>query len=322
MRARKRSAATQITPTQARETAGLMAQSTEDMEHPNRPAHSFASSIMEEEHDSIMRWTTDSNTNVSEDDSLDATSIDPTAQHPYDNTHGTSDAIAPLEAASELQIPQGLDFNLDDFLGYPMDPSSEDMALQSARTSAEENAQKKRLIDYQCIVSCCEIVMELEGYVNENVRSLQIVLGVVKKAMEKVNELHTLQQLYRTPRCMAMLAVIMYQVVALLESGCANLLNPQQDQRPDVSAQLHGWLPGLALGGLSMSVEDQSFYRTHLLLKTVQQASELLLKGKKLAGVRESGTNHPAAAPEDQERCFAQLEGRLRRLTERIGGAK
>jgi hypothetical protein len=203
-----------------------------------------------------------------------------------------------------------IDFDIEDMLncssgsaefGYYSSPQAE---------STEDEAKRLAELDSQCVLLCCQVATELEGCKVANVKSLQIVLEIVKKAVERLADLVRLQQESRNFKCMAMFGVLAYQIIELLEGGCASFLDESPAQS-SFASQVHGMLPGLSFGYLTMGPKEQSSWRCHIVLREIRQTSELLQKIKKLSAVGER-------AQSDRERCFDDLENRLKALSDKV----
>jgi hypothetical protein len=311
VRARKRTISQHMEPPRPSKTNARDAiqngQSTESTRTSNAPV--FA----QESNEAVSQWMRDSNGQTSDLESLESLSqFEPAANGPVSSS---SNRVLPLSSASDLDLP-AMDFNIDDLMRYPLEQSHFDMIppLQEPESGQIHNPE----FDSQCVITCCQVVTELESCNVAGIKSLHIVLGIVRKAVEKLNDLVRLQQESRSFKCMALFGVLMYQLIELLENGCGLFLDTDPTRKNSFASQVHGMLPGLSLGYFGMDAEEQSSWRCHVVLKEIRQTSEVLQRIKKLSGVGESGHSDGASTQEQRERCFVDLEKRLKNLSDRV----
>ncbi|KAF2122853.1 hypothetical protein BDV96DRAFT_593336 [Lophiotrema nucula] len=261
------------------------------------------STLVDDGNDTISQWIQDSNDPGSDIDSLGSV---------RDPNHGSQDTTN-----ADFLMP-AMDFNLDDILRSPLGLNHFEVMSPPKDTSKEDEAKRLSELDSQCVLICCQIVTELESCKVANIQSLQIVLGIVKKAVERLIDIVRLQQESRSFKCMAMFGVLIYQIIELLECGCASFLNVDADHKNSLASQVHGMLPALSFGYLTMDPKEQSSWRCHIVLREIRQTSELLQNIKKLSGVGESGAADGVSTQLERERCFVDLENRLKALSDRV----
>ncbi|KAF1998242.1 hypothetical protein P154DRAFT_604180 [Amniculicola lignicola CBS 123094] len=275
-----------------------------------------ASTLLSDGNDSLVHWATDSNGHGSDIDLLERT-----LRQPDDQMTESSELMPPSSIDSELILPE-MDFDIDDLLRYPNEQSQYDSSPTALPVNEEQDGRRRAELDSQCVLVCCQIASELESYMVADIKSLRIVLGIVRKGVERLNDAVGLQQGSRNFRCMAMFGVILYQIIELLESGCACFLDKTANRKDSFAVQIQGMLPGIALGGFGMDPEEQSSWRSHIVLKEIQQTSEVLNRIKKLMAVGESGASKGPSTPEEREKCFVDLEIRLKALSEKVASPK
>ncbi|ORY14668.1 hypothetical protein BCR34DRAFT_585638 [Clohesyomyces aquaticus] len=275
-----------------------------------------SSSSTLENSDPIQQWATDSNDRGSDLDSLDSASNMHMSRQQVHQLTSTSE-LAPSTSSSEFVMPE-MEFDIDDLLRYPLEHAHYDVTPTATPAIVEQDARRRAELDSQCVLVCCQIASELESYMVADIKSLRIVLEIVRKGVKRLNDAVGLQQGSRNFRCMAMFGVIMYQIIELLESGCACFLDTTSGRKDSITVQIQGMLPGLALGGFGMDPEEQSSWRSHIVLKEIQHTSEVLQRIKRLMAVGESGQEQASSTPEDRERCFVDLEMRLKILSDRV----
>ncbi|OCL06607.1 hypothetical protein AOQ84DRAFT_223642 [Glonium stellatum] len=291
--------------------------------------------LFEEGRDHIMQWAADSQLESSETgvDFLDDSSNIRVANNSNSGPlSGTSSSVVASSPGDDFVLP-ALDFNLEELLRSPSPPpplpplapiQQTESTTPTAQTEAQSGRQQQNGISSQCVVDCCQIINDLENYILAELKVFKLVLGIVKKALEKLIQLIAIQQGSRNLRCLMLFNTIMYQIIELLESCHAALSEESERQRGRGSI---GQSPSVLSSGLGysdfcMDAEEQSAWRSRVMLKEMNQASEVVQKIKTLAGVGPdpSGTSTPLVgkAREFREHCYIDLELRLKDLATRI----
>jgi hypothetical protein len=222
-----------------------------------------------------------------------------------------------------------IDFNLETLLQpFPASPptqQTEPRRLQTPTARPPPNPiphPQRDLSDSQFVIDCTQIVGDLENYIAADLKSFKIVLGLVKRALERVFQLSDTQQAARNMRCTILLTAIMYQIVELLDV-CYTMQsddshsNPQSNPSPfSLRPATSLLLPGLGIGDFGIDAEEQRAWRSQMILKEVRQAGEVLRKMKMLAakGPEQMHPDHGRSRGE----CFVDLELRLTHLADRI----
>jgi hypothetical protein len=175
----------------------------------------------------------------------------------------------------------------------------------------ENTQESKKESDSRCVMQCCQLVGDLESYIVADVGAFQILLGIVRKANEKLNELIGLQQGSRNLRCMMLFNTISYQIIELLD--CCHKSIGARGQRRTSLLMPSG--SGLGLDGFGFDEEEQFAWQAQRILKEINHGAETVAKMKLLAGV---GPDHSTAGTTPQsaarEHCYADLERRLKDL--------
>ncbi|KAF2264628.1 hypothetical protein CC78DRAFT_580144 [Lojkania enalia] len=284
------------------------------------PSSTSAPTLIDDSNDPVLQWTTD-NDQGPYTDFLDETPNSHVAHQSSNQLPNSASLPSSSSTSSEPSMP-ALEFDIDDLLRYPLEQDQHITTPVPAQQLEEQDTRRRAELDSQCVMLCCQIASELESYMVADIKSLRIVLGIVRKGVERLNEAVGLQQGSRNFRCMAMFGVIIYQIIELLESGCSCFIDVNGNCKDNFTAQIQGMLPGLTLGGFGMNPEEQSAWRSHIVLKEIQQSSETLQKIKKLMVVGENGTSKGPSTPEERERCFVDMENRLRTLSEKVAARK
>jgi hypothetical protein len=248
------------------------------------------------------QWTTPSR--------LDATEIN------YDFLDAHAASTTDMSGSSESMVDTS---PTDDFmptLNLDMDEIWEDTIKAPQPPISDVVPKARREKDGSCVMQCCQLVSDLESYIVADMEGFQILLGIVRKAHEKLNELIGLQQGSRNLRCLMLFCTVCYQIIELLKVCYRTISGPNNHRR--TSLLMPG---GLGLGGFGFDEEEQSAWQAQRILKEINQGAETVQKIKLLAGV---GPDHTTsgATPESasREHCFDDIERRLKDLAARVKG--
>ena len=243
-------------------------------------------------------------------------------EYPVSNFgHAPSQSVAD----SDLSVPS-LDFDIDTLAASSVNTGSSNIEefARPTRSLAPTRLRSRLVasIDSQCILACTQIIINLENYIITDLKALDIILGIIKKAIDTLHKLINLQQDSRSFRIQALFGVIMYQIIELLETGCAGFLvehTKAATQGLDKldSIDVGGYLPGLGFGTFQIDAEDKRSWRAQIVLKALRQSSEILQKIVSLARIGHIHDLQQQAGSE-REPCYADLERRLKSLCEEV----
>jgi hypothetical protein len=174
--------------------------------------------------------------------------------------------------------------------------------------------------DSQCVLSCTEIVCNLESYIMAELKAPDIVLGIVKQTVAQLMELVAIQQVKHSFRCIALLSVIIYQVIELLEYGCTSFLK-EFGKSAQTNSLLLGKQPStLSFGSFGFKAEEQRSFRVHLFIKELNQCSELLQRIVTVANIASRTQGNEVSI--DHKDCFVVVEKRLNNLIKKLETSK
>ncbi|KAF4636135.1 hypothetical protein G7Y89_g1954 [Cudoniella acicularis] len=146
----------------------------------------------------------------------------------------------------------------------------------------QQNRQGAVAVDSQCILACCQIISSLENYILADLNVLDIILGTVKRTVDKLNVMVNLQLESRNMRCIALFGVIMDQIIVLLEAGSQSFFAQNRSQWPqELTAGLDYFgNTSLNLGFETFQVdpEDKRAWGSKIILKELQHCIEFLHK--------------------------------------------
>jgi hypothetical protein len=173
-------------------------------------------------------------------------------------------------------------------------------------------------LDSKCFLACTQILITLENYIMSELKALDLILVVVRKACDELRRLIQYQQQSRCDRCLFLFVATMHQVVELLDAG-TRFMDGTEDTHHDVlGASNAGFMPSFGFGGLSVSAEEQRSWKTHLIRREVQHVEEAF---KCLVALSKLG---PSCAPTDpesmeqRENCLTGLQQRFKEICERV----
>lgn len=298
---------------------------------PTNGTISSAESAYDEDED-LAQWNNDLHISSVGSNEVDFSEESHVPVSRQDSGLGISRASDPMMTtmSEDFMLPSTIDFSLDNFLqpfpGSPAQPppvSRQRLPSVYPMPTSNGHSRSKSQNDSQFVIDCTQIISDLENYIVADLKSFKIVLGLVKRALEKLVQLSDMQQGTRTMRCMILLTAIVYQIVELLEV-CFVMLSEESDRQsgPNLTSLRPSGgllLPGLGLGDFGIDVEEQNAWRSQMLLKEVRQASEVLRRLKTLAYLGpEVSAASAAQGSRGREQCFVDLELRLTDLAGRI----
>lgn len=177
----------------------------------------------------------------------------------------------------------------------------------------------RRQMDSQCCLDCCQIIMDLENYIMAELKASKIILGIVRRALERVSSLVAMQQGSRNLRCLMLFTTLLYQIHELLEL-CRATVDAEETQQRERG--LAGAASGLGFGDYTIDAEEQSALRKQSLLRVIRQAAEVVGRLRVLAGVG-PGENLPSLEGSEsvggkaRQECYNDLELRFKDLCNR-----
>lgn len=226
----------------------------------------------------------------------------------------------------DLTLPT-LDFGTDETSQYPLQHENNDHSIEaSTRISLavehspqpQPQRQPKRNINSHCVLRCTHIISNLEDYILAELKALDLTLGVVRQTVEKLNQLVDIQQESRSFRCMALFSVIMYQIIELLEVGCAEFLAEGENSGLDDWAdRLRGnSTSSLGFGAFRMNEREQRLWRIDILVKELQQSWDIL---QRIINIARLGPHEDCqGTSEDRVACYRELEARFKALGHKV----
>jgi len=114
------------------------------------------------------------------------------------------------------------------------------------------------------VIACTKLILSLEKYLVDELRVLDLILGIIKKVMEQLNPLVVkLQFINQDKLCLSLLRIIINQIVELLEAGCTSYFaEPKVNDVGQAHTDLMGSnLPTLGFGFLNVTAGDGGILR-------------------------------------------------------------
>lgn len=228
-----------------------------------------------------------------------------------------SDCITAMSATSEFALP-ATDQSFEELLNFsPSMPAHIEQATElraPVYPSTSFALRPRNDVDSQCCIECCQMFMDLENYIVSQLKAFKLLLGIIRKALERLAHLVGVQQESRDLRCLMLLSTIMYQIIELLEV-CLDAMKAEGDKQR--ARRLTGTSTGLGFGDYAIDEEEQTALRVQTILKEINQAVEVLRKIKVLAGMgpeNDQSAGSDSAQGQARQCCYDDLEVRFENL--------
>ncbi|KAI0196703.1 hypothetical protein EV127DRAFT_86028 [Xylaria flabelliformis] len=161
----------------------------------------------------------------------------------------------------------------------------------------------------QCVIACSQIIFNLEKYQVDKLKVLDLILGIVKGVTRRLDPLVNGQfECYNT-KCLALFDIIMYQLVEILEAGCADFLADTADTQRSFSMELIE--PGfheVNLSGFGIGFKDQDRFRSQIILEVLRPVIKIM---QKVLFISTSAGLH-------RDNCSREGQSRLKTLEEKV----
>lgn len=182
--------------------------------------------------------------------------------------------------------------------------------------------------DTQCVLVCADIISTLESYIAAHLAVLDIILELGSSVVDR---LQTLINMHPGPpgyRFLALLAVILSQLIDLLEAGCTTFLAEERLRTrhtsflPMTGQSKRGFTrgagSGLTFGAFQMDASERRAKRFQVVLRELRNTEKFLQIVMQLAGVHVENHGGGGETLSDRARCFVDLDVRLTRLKHKI----
>ncbi|KAI0141790.1 hypothetical protein GGR57DRAFT_486639 [Xylariaceae sp. FL1272] len=229
--------------------------------------------------DTLLGWPTVSNTGLDErsaDDIFAATDLSWQQQLSRIN-QGTSNrtSVPSLAYTTSTMNSTGIE------AGYQAPPRSQDSPF-SLRRSTPTTPPQMAVVDErnnQCVIACSQIIFSLEKYQVDKLKVLNLILGIVKGVTKRLDPLVNGQFECHSTKCLALFDIIIYQLVEMLETGCADFLA----EVPDIPGPfpLDLMEPGfheVDMSGFGMGLKDQERFRSQNILEVLRPLIRIMQK--------------------------------------------
>jgi hypothetical protein len=187
-----------------------------------------------------------------------------------------------------------------------------------------------REVESQSVLACTQLISSLENYIIADLKALDIILGIIKKAVDSLNQLISLQEPVCNFRCQMLFGVIMNQIITLLEVGCGSMVDGGKKGPPDSLSPLFGEtplnslnssylnLPAFALGTFQLDAKEQRSWRAQIVSKELQQTSTILQRIMVLRIDGNSDSNEHASKNRTSPCLLSDVDYRLKALIEAV----
>ncbi|KAL1856870.1 hypothetical protein Daus18300_010633 [Diaporthe australafricana] len=164
-------------------------------------------------------------------------------------------------------------------------------------------------LDSECVMVCTHIIAVLENYLLCEPKTIYIVLEPTRKATAELKNLIQLQQESRCDRCISLFAIILSQMIDLLEAGA----KPPSESEAGLPAGrfLYGMQSNFGLSAFSFTADEQRGWQSRIARKEYRAVAELVSTVMQMA---ESGPRGTAVTPtlaEQRTRPLAELKQKL-----------
>lgn len=194
-------------------------------------------------------------------------------------------------------------------LSPPSRTHTRQLSLQhSATTTPPQMMTTDNGRNSQCVIACTQIIFSLEKYQADNLKVLDLILGIVKRVAEKLDPLVNGQFGCPSTKCLALFNIIIYQLVEILEAGCADFLADTSDPKRPLYSELEAGFHELDFGGLGIGYKDQERFRSQIILDVLRPVIKITQKMLFIS------TN----AGLDRDSCHQDRERRLKTLVDKV----
>lgn len=173
------------------------------------------------------------------------------------------------------------------------------------QTTALDNGRNS-----QCVIACSQIISSLEKYQLDNLKVLDLILGIVKRVTERLDSLVDGQFEFPNSKCLNLFNIILYQLVEILEVGCADFLTATANTPGSLSSSeiLEAGFHDFDFGGLGIGYKDQERLRSQVILEVLRPVINIMQKVFFIS----------TKAGLDRDSCYQAREGRLKSLVEKL----
>ncbi|CAJ2504447.1 Uu.00g118410.m01.CDS01 [Anthostomella pinea] len=291
----------------------------------NHAATSTDLTYPDPDHEENVNWSTDWDLDPSSVDfSEELASIHIPSHTTAQGLSASPGPIMTFSGAEEYSLPD-IDPSLEEFFmtqpSIPTPTEQPSEAFSSPQLPSMMGLRPRDESDSQCCLECCQIISDLENFIMTELKAFKIILGIVRKTLERLNHLVHVQESSRDIRCIMLFITLMYQILDLSGAGLSTVADEADRQR---KRSLSGVTSGLGFGDFSMDAQEQSAFRMQAILKEVQHANEILGRIRALAGAgTTSDANGTSGSGQGQARgdCFLDLDVRFHELVARFATA-
>ncbi|KAI0468888.1 hypothetical protein F4859DRAFT_516635 [Xylaria cf. heliscus] len=180
---------------------------------------------------------------------------------------------------------------------------------QPAAAPQLEMAEKELArLNSRCALACTHIIATLESYLLLELKALDLILEVTRKAAGELEKLVHLQKEARCGRCIILFVAALSQITELLDTGTKQL----PDSGVGFQSRFHpglqmAFMPSLGFGAFSFGAEEQLSMRLSLIRRECRHIGKILANVEALAT---TGT----AMLDPRTTCLKSLKQRLEEM--------
>ncbi|KAH8888275.1 hypothetical protein GQ53DRAFT_843658 [Thozetella sp. PMI_491] len=182
------------------------------------------------------------------------------------------------------------------------------------RTSVQTSAK----LDSRCVLVCTHILATLENYLLSELKTLDLILEVTRKAAAELQNLIRIQEQSCGDRCILLFGIILAQMIDLLEAGAKSVDENSADVLGSgVLASLPAsFVSSMAFSAFSLSAEQRS-WQSRLIRREYHHVGAILSSVIGLARRGPQGASSTAETVEQRTQYLTRLERKLKDLEER-----
>ncbi|KAI0390346.1 hypothetical protein F5Y17DRAFT_461883 [Xylariaceae sp. FL0594] len=237
---------------------------------------------------------------------------DPSSSHHHVVTGNSEETLASAQ------------FNLGDIMCPPSPLPAE--GVQQAGTAGDIQQQRplawgirqRTETDSHCCQDCCQLITEVENFINLELKDAKIIIGILKQVIEKVSHLITLQQGASDLRYLMLFMTLLYQMVELLNVGIAAMAAEETRQR---TRSITGGSINLGFGGFSLGADNYCLSIKQEFKKGIRRALTIDAALRAMVDptpATSATTGAHSAQSKALSNCFLDIQSQLNGLAERM----
>ncbi|KAH8160900.1 hypothetical protein CIB48_g7355 [Xylaria polymorpha] len=181
--------------------------------------------------------------------------------------------------ASPTNITQDLGYGVPTLHPYStVTPPATQKSQPAAGPQLEIGEKELARLNSRCALACTHIIATLESYLLLELKALDLILEVTRKAADELEKLVHLQKESRCGRCIILFIAALSQITELLDTGTKQL----PDSGVGFPGRFHPglqmtFMPSLGFGAFSFGAEEQLSMRLSLIRRECRHIGKILV---------------------------------------------